>query len=340
MIEVSREEEIQQIRMRRRHLVILGAGASRAAFPKGERNGNRLPLMADFANIVPVQEVFGELDIPLKGRNFESAYSEIASNPALTSHRERLEGIIYDYFAALELPDRPTIYDYLLLSLRKKDVVATFNWDPFLIQAVRRSPLFNGRLPRLCFLHGNVLAGYCHEDKIHGVRGARCSRCGRRFSPSKLLYPIAEKGYDQDPMIADNWRLLGKALEDAFMVTIFGYSAPMSDASAITLLRKAWGTPTKRSLEQFEIIDVRPEKELAKSWKAFIHTHHYKVHPDVRSSWLFKHPRRTGEAYINQYLEAKFIEDNPIPEADSLEELWDWFEPLLQAEVSLEHPLS
>jgi hypothetical protein len=332
MMEVSRQEEIQQVGMRRPHLVILGAGASRAAFPNGERNGNRLPLMTDFASIVPVQEVFSEMGIPLESSNFESAYSEIASDPALAAHREKLERIIYDYFAALELPERPTIYDHLLLGLREKDVVATFNWDPFLIQAARRNTLLNGRQPFLCFLHGNVSAGYCHKDKVHGVRGARCSRCGKQFSPSRLLYPVAEKGYDQDPLIADNWRLLSQALEEAFMVTIFGYSAPLSDASAITLLRKAWGTPKKRSLEQFEIIDIRPEKELAKSWKSFIHTHHYEVHPDVRASWLFRHPRRTGEAYINQYLEAKFIEDNPIPETDSLEELWNWFEPLLKAE--------
>jgi hypothetical protein len=33
----------------------------------------------------------------------------------------------------LELPDHPTVYDHLLLSLRKKDAIFTFNWDPFLL---------------------------------------------------------------------------------------------------------------------------------------------------------------------------------------------------------------
>ncbi len=333
MNEMSRQEEINQIAMGRRHVVILGAGASRAAFPNGERNGKRLPLMADFADIVPVREVFSELGIPQEGKNnFESTYSEIASDPAKAPYRERLENIIFDYFSSLNLPSAPTIYDYLLLSLRKKDVVATFNWDPFLIQAARRNDPLNGRLPFICFLHGNVMSGYCHTDKVHGVRGASCSKCNRPFSPSRLLYPIADKGYDQDPAIADSWRLLSRALEEAFMVTIFGYSAPTSDASAVTLLRKAWGTSSKRSMEQFEIIDVRPEKDLAKSWKSFIHSHHYEVHPSFMESWIFKHPRRTGEAYINQYIEAKFIEDNDIPKTNSLEELWQWFEPLFLTE--------
>ena len=30
------------------HIVLLGAGASRAAFPSGDANGRKLPLMADF----------------------------------------------------------------------------------------------------------------------------------------------------------------------------------------------------------------------------------------------------------------------------------------------------
>ena len=38
-MEVSIREEINQIRMERPHVVILGAGASYAAFPNGDKNG-------------------------------------------------------------------------------------------------------------------------------------------------------------------------------------------------------------------------------------------------------------------------------------------------------------
>ena len=45
---------------------------------------------------------------------------------------------IHDYFHSLRIPPTPTLYDHLLLALRKKDVVATFNWDPLLLQAAKR----------------------------------------------------------------------------------------------------------------------------------------------------------------------------------------------------------
>jgi len=87
-------------------------------------------------------------------------------------------------------------------------------------------------------------------------------------------------------------------------------------------------------MEQFEIIDVRSEDELVESWAPFIHTHHYEVHSSAYDSWLFNHPRRTGEAYLNQYLNAMFIEANPLPRHASFDELWTWFKPLLDREHS------
>src|SRR2546426_6693779 len=128
-MEKSVADEIAQVSMGRPHVVLLGAGASRAAFPNGERNGRRLPLMLDFADIVPVAPIFAEAGIPLGGRNFEDAYTELALAADKTSLRDAVERVVFDYFASLELPDTPTLYDHLVLSLRPKDVIATFNWD-------------------------------------------------------------------------------------------------------------------------------------------------------------------------------------------------------------------
>lgn len=331
-MEVSVEDEIRQVEMRRPHVVILGAGASRAAFPNGERNGRQLPLMADFTQIVPVGDVFKRIGIDPADQDFESLYSQLTNDPNHDTVREELESIVYSYFDSLALPDFPTLYDHILLSLRDKDVIATFNWDPFLIQAARRNPPLRGRQPRLLFLHGNVLAGFCERDNVHGVRRTRCSRCQRPFSPSRLLYPVAEKDYDTDPMIADAWRALRQALKGAFMVTVFGYSAPTSDASAVQLLQAAWGSWRERQLEQFEIIDIRQEDKLRESWSSFIHTHHYEVHSDPYDSWILNHPRRTGEAYLNQYLQAYFIVNHRVPRDVSFAELWAWFQPLFEAE--------
>jgi len=330
--EVSVEQEIAQITMERPHIVLLGAGASRAAFPNGERNGKRLPVMRDFADIVPVGGLLRRAGFSVISEDFEVTYATIAADPAKEALRLELEETIYGYFESLGLPLEATLYDLLLLSLRSKDVVATFNWDPFLIQAARRNHVLSGRLPRILFLHGNVLAGYCARDSVHGVKGARCSRCGQPFQPSRLLYPIAQKDYHVDPMIADAWDIMDWALKNAFMVTVFGYSAPVSDKSAIDLMSGAWGGWERRELEQVEIIDIREEDDLIDSWNAFIHTHHYQVHASFSDSWLAKHPRRSGEAYWNEYIDAKFIDDNPIPDMTSLPSLWEWFEPLLSVE--------
>lgn len=328
---VSVEGEVADVSLGSPHVVLLGAGASRAAFPNGEGTGRRLPLMADFADIVPVKEILREAGLDPSG-DFEDVYSAVASNPTMADTRDRLEDTVYEYFDALRLPEEPTLYDHLILSLRGKDVIATFNWDPFLIQAARRSGLREEQIPRLVFLHGNVFAGYCGRDSVMGPFGADCSKCGYPFQPMPLLYPVANKKYDQDPMIAHAWSFLDRVLERTFWFTIFGYSAPVSDESAVSLMRKPWGQANKVQLAQVEIIDVRREKPLLATWDEFIFSHHYQLHTSFYDSWIARHPRRTIEAFNNQYLEAKFIDDNPLPRDASLSELQEWFKPLLEVE--------
>ena len=182
-------------------------------------------------------------------------------DPAKAGIREVLERAVFDNFSSLELPDEPTLYDHLVLSLRPKDVIATFNWDPFLIQAARRNGRVGG-VPQLLFLHGNVLAEYCERDGIHGMRGAKCSKCGQPFAPGKLLYPVGQKNYESDPAIRSDWETVKYAFKNAFMVTFFGYSAPKSDVGALELLQEAWGDWRQRHLEQVEMIDIKPEDEL------------------------------------------------------------------------------
>ena len=116
------------------------------------------------------------------------------------------------------------------------------------------------------------------------------------------------------------------------MVTIFGYGAPVSDAGAVALLKKAWGDTSSRSMEEVEIIDVRDEDDLIKTWSPFIHSHHYRVENSFYDSWIANHPRRTGEAYINQFIEAMFIDNNKIPKDANFQDLWDWYEPLQDVE--------
>ena len=331
--QVSRDDEIAQVVNGAPHVVILGAGASRAALPDGDANGRKLPLMADFEELVPVSPLLEEAGLPTLSGDFEAVYSALAADPELRGIRSRVDDVVYQYFDALRLPDYPTLYDHLILGLRSKDVVATFNWDPFLIQAARRSPALTEHKPLLLFLHGNVASGFCPKDEVHGVKGAVCSRCGEAFTRSSLLYPITDKDYESAPQIRNAWAVLRQALGRAFWVTVFGYSAPTSDVSARRLLREAWGHWESRQFEQLEFIDVRQRDDLLTSWSDFVHSHHYDVHDDFWDSWIPNHPRRTLEAYINQFLEARFIEDNPIPRDLGFGELARWVRPLVAAEM-------
>jgi hypothetical protein len=184
----------------------------------------------------------------------------------------------------------------------------------------------------MLFLHGNVGVGFCSLDNTMGNVNRPCSKCGNLFQPTRLLYPITQKKYMDGSFIEKQWLMLREVLEKSFWVTIFGYSAPNSDVEAIDFFKEGWGDPNKRNMEEIEIIDIKEDNELSLTWSILIHSHHYRTEKDFYNSWLAKHPRRTGEAYINQYLDIKFIEDNLIPKNANFDELGNWFEPLFKAE--------
>jgi hypothetical protein len=325
------DDLVNNVSISRPHVVLLGAGASRAAFPNGGKNGKKLPLMDDFIDTVPIKHILDKLGIKYSNRNFEDVYSELSGNPVNQENLQEIEKIIFNYFSSLELPSAPTIYDHLVLGLRPKDVIATFNWDPFLIQAAIRNSHIGG-LPKLLFLHGNVLSGFCKKNKVHGMVNESCSKCGELFEPTPLLYPIQSKNYDSFPAINSFWEAAKWAFANAFMVTVFGYGAPSSDILAMDLLKNAWKTRGNREFEEFEIIDIREEKSLIQSWKEFIFSHHYRVKRSILDSWIYTQPRRTGEAWWAQFLNAKWITPNRVPLFDRLEDLWEWYAPLIDKE--------
>jgi len=333
---VSIEDEIADTSMGRPHVVLLGAGASRAALQDVDGNGLPVPLLRDIARDLDLFALFPEDLRELAGSDFESAYSQLVEREDQAETMATINKVVSEYFSRLELPDDPNLYDVLQLCLRAKDAIFTFNWDPFLIQSRQRLAAHGARgFPLLFFLHGNVRVGFCARDEVSGMLGNRCSRCGAPFEPSQLLFPVERKNYQDGHLVEREWKAMAEFLGACFMFTIFGYSAPTTDVEAIALLKGAWGSPEDRSLEQTEIIN-RPgadEDALREKWDPFIHTHHYEIHGSFYDSWMANHPRRTGEAYWNQYMEAKFIEENPVPQnfAD-LGALVDWFRPLMDLE--------
>ena len=326
------EDERNRVFVGRSHLVVLGAGASRAAFPNGDRNGKKLPLMADFVDTLELRNLLGEWEINAD-LNFEDIFSIIYA-AGETNKIEILQARVEEYFGSLQIGDRPTIYDHLVLSLRKKDYIATFNWDPLLLQAYRRNRHFE--LPKLLFLHGNVGCGYCLRDRTAGLAGARCSKCGQQFQRTSLLYPIKKKNYAADPFIAAEWSLFKKLLAHTFMVTIFGYSGPQSDQEALSAMGTAWGPIHNRELEQTCFITIQDRDEVLHNFKDFVHTHHYEIDSSFYDSWISNHPRRTGEAWWNQYLECEFLQNNPVPKDADFPELWAFFEAFKEPERQFE----
>ena len=99
-------------------------------------------------------------------------------------------------------------------------------------------------------------------------------------------------------------------------------------------MKGAWGDTHKRNVEQIEIIDLKGEEELRETWQAFIHTHHYNVTKDFYKSSMGLFPRRTCEAEWNYHMPEKlaFYPHNPIPRNLGFKELWEWCDPLMEAE--------
>lgn len=168
-----------------------------------------------------------------------------------------MEERIRAYFGELALPDAATAYDELLLCLRAKDLIATFNCDLLLPYAYARNRLL-GELPRMVFLHGNVAVGVYLRDRVKGFVSEQCMKCGKPLARTRLLYPIEQKDYASDPFIAAEWDELSRTLEHAYLLTVFGYAAPESDAEAKRMLGKVWERNRTRELAQVEIVDIKP----------------------------------------------------------------------------------
>jgi hypothetical protein len=343
MAGMTQEEGVAQVHSGGGHVVILGAGASIAAtFRDAELNGKKLPSMDNFISLVGLSDLIKQVPEQLREENFEKLYGNLHREDPNSDIIREIENRIQQYFGDMQLPDRPTIYDYMILSLRKRDLIATFNWDPFLYRAWSRNLKFTDNLPHLSFLHGNVAIGYSVEDKKAGPVGFQIRKDDGVFEPTRLLYPVEQKNYTDDEFINAEWERtrywMGRE-SGTVRATIFGYGAPVSDVEAVSLLNDAWGTPEQRSMEQFEVIDITPEDILRQRWDGFIHSHHYDIANSYFGSSLANNPRRTSESYFSHYqpmsVKEAFRTNNPVPQdIMTLEQLWEWHQPLIDAELA------
>jgi hypothetical protein len=309
------------------HVVILGAGASRACCPLGDRNGRKLPLMNDFVEGVGITDIIHRSGHnPVE--NFEKVYSEIHQT-GNTAILDELDKAIRDYFSRLLLPDIPTLYDCLLLSLRPKDMIVTFNWDPMLPQTYKRWRHLGAVLPEIIFLHGNIDIGIDGKKKVCGFMSD-----DHRLTPTRLLYPVEQKNYASDVFIASQWTRAKDYLAGAYQVTVYGYSAPTTDIEAKALLLEAWLNNSSRDLAAIYIVDIRPPSEVMASWSDFIVRDHGAASTDFSHNLLMRHPRRSCESFAFATLQNDPWKEDPMPTFRSLAELDAWIKPLIEEEAS------
>ena len=280
--------------------------------------------MDDFAEVVGIKGMLERWGIDC-GRNFEEVFSELYTKNE-TDKIKIVQYMVESYFLELKIPDEPTIYDHLFLSLGENDIIATFNWDPLLPLAMGRNRRAGFKAPVVSFLHGNVAIGYCKQDKMYGDAGCPCSKCGKTYKSTPILYPITQKDYRADPFIKSRWEIFQQRLKYASMLTIFGYGAPKTDVAAFEIIRDAWKCNRVSDMAETTFIVGKTQKadEVDKAWEPVIGPNHCRVHYDFYESSIANYPRRTGEAFYEQSICGRFAKNNPIQRNMGLEELWEW----------------
>jgi len=181
----------------------------------------------------------------------------------------------------------------------------------------------------------------CLQDSVRRTRTADSPVLSAASAQSHLLtlscYIRSSTRTISDRFIKREWQAVQDYLKAAAVLSIFGYSAPVTDQEAIGLLKQGWGAVDQRNLEQTEVIN-RPSanhEELRKTWDPFIHSHHYEICDSFYDSFLGIHPRRSVEAWWNQFLEVKWLMAHKVPTSfESFQDLMDWFQPLITAEVT------
>lgn len=319
----------------RPHLFILGAGATKATIPNGDKYGRQSPVMENFMKEIGIDGLLNGVKLKTKSRNIESIYSELSTKPEYANVVKKIEEGIVTHYRQMQIPDTPTLYDYLILSLRQKDCIATFNWDPLLIQAYNRVNKITTDLPEMLFLHSSVAVGVCEECKHYEpYRNRYCAVCGKPLSSPRLLYPVEHKDYSQNIFIKDSWNAFSQYLEQACIVTIWGYSAPKSDSEAKKMMLKAFSSDY-RPLDQIEVIDIADEDTIHKTWLPFAKdtNYHLSIHTSLMDTYLAEFPRRSVDGYVKRNIDGWWGGSSLcLKNCNTFDELAQLVEPLLEKE--------
>lgn len=285
------------------HVVIIGAGASKAACAY-DKKGKQIPLLKDIHKVLGLTEMLAQYHFSdAEMQDFEMLYSAIYGRTEFVGLQKELEYAIGEYFRKLEIPDEVTYYDYLILSLTSKDVIISFNWDPFLMQAYRRN-LSVGNLPGLIFPHGNAGVGICHRCNVLGYANCLCPNCLKELKQMPLLYPVGQKNYNDKPVIKSQWRMAAEKLERAAGITVYGYGAPITDREVVDLLKVAYSKSHIRDIAPFTIINLPENRdEQMERWAEFFEPRMMLYCGNIEDSLLWGNPRVSLEALFDSILQ-------------------------------------
>jgi len=143
---------------------------------------------------------------------------------------------------------------------------------------------------------------------------------------------MGQKDYRSYPLFAAEWDEFSKTIEHAYLLTIFGYAAPASDAAAREILLKAWSGNGTRELAQIEVIDILGQRALTARWKDFIVRDHVGAIRRFSQSYQYHYPRRSCEAFAFASLQQAPWATRPLPRTRVLSRLQEWVEPLINGE--------
>jgi len=93
----EKANEYERLMKNRPHVVILGAGATMAAIPNGDKNGRKSSVMNGFIESLGMTETLKEVRLQTSSNNLEDIYSELHSRPECDAIREELDRRIRGY---------------------------------------------------------------------------------------------------------------------------------------------------------------------------------------------------------------------------------------------------
>lgn len=85
----------------RPHLVILGAGATIATIPAGDKYGRKSSVMDNFISELQLNDLFKNIQLKTNSKNLENIYSELYERNDCQNIRLALEERIFNHFDLL-----------------------------------------------------------------------------------------------------------------------------------------------------------------------------------------------------------------------------------------------